>query len=241
MRTFAALFFTLFLFTSCNSQNPSVKNLSPAEFDKGLKQTNVQILDVRTPQEFKEKHISGAVNLDINDADFEKQMLELDKTKPAYIYCLAGGRSKRAADFAAKNGFKEVYNLEYGINAWIGEGKKVVTGAGEMVQTGGNGISFDDYLNHLKASPKLVLVDFNAVWCGPCKSLKPIVAKVIKKNTDKVDLFEIDVDKNSTVAKTMNVRAIPLLILYKQGKEVWRSMGLVEEELIAEKVQQFSN
>jgi thioredoxin 1 len=116
----------------------------------------------------------------------------------------------------------------------------VVSGTGEKVDVKGIGMSFDDYLNHLKASSKLVLVDFNATWCGPCKILKPRVERVIKKNADKVDLFDIDVDKNTAVGKTMNVRAIPLLILYKQGKEVWRSMGVVEEEDIADKVRQFS-
>jgi thioredoxin 1 len=240
MKLLIAIFSGLFLFTSCNSQSASVKNLNPSEFEKGITQPNVLLIDVRTPEEFKEKHISGAKNVNVNDPEFEKRMLELDKSKPTYVYCLAGARSKKAADFAAANGFKEVYNLESGINAWMGENKEVVSGLGEKVQTNNIGMSFDDYLNHLKASPKLVLVDFNAVWCGPCKTLKPIVNRVVKKNADKVDLFEIDVDKNSTVAHTMNVRAIPLLILYKQGKEVWRSMGLVEEELITDKVTQFS-
>ena len=241
MRTFATLFFGFFLFSSCNSQNPSVKNLNPTDFDKGINQSNVQLVDVRTPEEFSEKHIAGAKNIDINNVNFEKQIIELDKSKPTYVYCLAGGRSKRAADFAAKNGFKEVYNLEFGINAWLSENKAVVSGNGEKIQNGKVGMSFDDYLAHLKAAPKLVLVDFNAVWCGPCKTLKPIVQKVVKKNADKVELVEIDVDKNSTVANTMNVRSIPLLILYKQGKEVWRSLGLVDEETIAAKVKQFSN
>ena len=240
MKSLAIIFFGLFLFSSCNSQNPAVKNLNPTQFEKGINGTNALLIDVRTPEEFKEKHISGAKNVNINDPDFEKHMLELDKSRPAYIYCLAGGRSKKAADFAAANGFKQVYNLEFGINSWMGENKEVVSGTGEKVQTNGTGMSFDDYLNHLKASQKLVLVDFNAVWCGPCKTLKPIVIKVVKKNADKVDLFDIDVDKNATVANTMNVRAIPLLILYKQGKEVWRNMGLVDEDDIADKIKQFS-
>ena len=153
---------------------------------------------------------------------------------------MAGGRSKKAGNIAAENGFKEVYNLEFGINSWLSENKAVVNGEGVAVQSNNIGISFDDYLNHLKASDKLVLVDFNAVWCGPCKTLKPIVQKVVKKNSAKVELFDIDVDKNATVANTMNVRSIPLLILYKQGKEVWRNLGLVEESLITQKIELFS-
>ncbi len=240
MKALLSFVLLLFLFTGCNSQNAPVKNLNPTDFEKGINGGNIQIVDVRTPEEYSEKHIAGAANININDAGFEKKMNALDKSKPVYIYCLAGGRSKKAADFASANGFKEVYNLEFGINSWMSENKPVVSGSGEKVQNGAIGMSFDDYLNHLKDSPKLVLVDFNAVWCGPCKTLKPIVHRVVKANDDKVELFEIDVDKNSTVASTMNVRAIPLLILYKKGKEVWRNMGVADADLIDSKVKEFS-
>ena len=102
------------------------------------------------------------------------------------------------------------------------------------------GMSFDDYLNHIKSNTKLVLVDFNATWCGPCKLLKPVVDSQIKKNADKVDLFDIDVDQNPVVATAMNIKGIPLLLLYKDGKEVWRNTGLIDEEDLADKINQFA-
>jgi thioredoxin 1 len=226
----------LVLFAACNSQNPSVKAIKPAEFSKGMEKDNAQVIDVRTPEEYAEKHLLKSENININDGSFEKRMGELDKDKPLYLYCLSGNRSNRAGNWAVKNGFKEVYNLEGGINAWMGDKLAVVTESGAAP---GKGMSFDDYLNHLKASNKLVLVDFNAVWCGPCKILKPIVEKQVKKNADKVELFEIDVDKNPLVSTTMNIRSIPLLLLYKDGKEVWRSMGLIEESVLAAKIKEF--
>ena len=107
-------------------------------------------------------------------------------------------------------------------------------------QTPATGLSFDDYLARIKSPDKqLVLVDFYATWCGPCKQLKPAVVRQSKKNSDKVELFEIDVDKNPKVASTMNISGIPLLILYRQGKEVWRSMGLIEESELAGKLKEF--
>ena len=127
MKTLTTLFLGLFFFSSCNSQNASVKNLNVTDFDKGISKADVQLIDVRTPEEFKEKHISGAKNININASNFETEIKALDKTKPTYIYCLAGGRSKKAADFAANNGFKEVYNLEFGINSWMSENKAVVS------------------------------------------------------------------------------------------------------------------
>ena len=101
------------------------------------------------------------------------------------------------------------------------------------------GLSFDDYLARIKNPNKLVLIDFNAVWCGPCKTLKPIVTRLAHKNEAKLELIEIDVDKNPKVASTMNITGIPLLILYKQGKEVWRNMGLLDESELASKLNPF--
>ena len=235
-KSFVATFFIALIFTSCNGLSPAVKNLEVNAFEKGITQPNAQLVDVRTPEEFKEKHIAGALNINVDGADFNKQLGALDKKKPLYLYCLMGSRSKRAANIAAKEGFGNINNLEKGINGWMAAEKPVVNANGEAPLTG---MSFDDYLAHIKNPDKLVLVDFNAVWCGPCKQLKPIVTRQIKQNETKVDLLEIDVDKNPKVASTMNITGIPLLILYKNGREVWRSMGLIDEDLLAGKLKEF--
>lgn len=231
------LLLSAFTLSSCNSNGQSPKNVNAEAFEKGIGKGDIQLVDVRTPEEYAEKRIAGSTNININGSDFEKQMSGLDKSKPTYVYCLAGSRSARAAEWAAKNGFKEVYNLEGGITAWMGAKKPVEVPEGKTVE---GGMSFDDYLKHVK-SDKLVLVDFNAVWCGPCKILKPIVQKVVRKNEAVVQLLDIDVDKNPDVANTMNVKGIPLLLLYKDGKEVWRKMGLTDEAAISEKIKEFSN
>ena len=192
---------------------------------------------MRTPEEYTEKHIAGSTNYNINGSDFQKQLETLDKSKPLYVYCLAGSRSAKASDMAVKAGFKEVYNLEGGITAWMGANKAVATANGEAPK---QGLSMDDYLQRIK-SDKLVLVDFNAVWCGPCKILKPTVIKVTKDNADKVSLFDIDVDKNPLVANSMTVSSIPLLLLYKNGKEVWRNLGVVDEKTLTYIIKQQAN
>ncbi|MBK7148722.1 MAG: thioredoxin [Bacteroidetes bacterium] len=233
------ILFALFFILGCNSQPATFKNLDPQQFEKSIVGPGVQLVDVRTPEEFKEKHIAGAANYNINASDFQASMSKLDKEKPLYIYCLSGGRSKRASDWAMSNGFKQVYNLEFGINSWIDANKTVVSGSGDVVK-GLSGLTFDQYLSRIKSSTKLVLVDFNAIWCGPCKMLKPIVTKVVKKNSAKVELFDVDVDTNNMVSSAMNVKSIPLLILYKDGKEVWRNLGLTDEETISAKIAEFS-
>jgi thioredoxin 1 len=230
------LFLVVANLVSCNTNGQDVKQLDAREFEQGITKPGIQLVDVRTTEEYTEKHIPNSKNINVNSPDFEKNMAALDKAKPVYFYCLSGGRSNNAGNWALKNGFKEVYNLDGGIMAWTDAKKPVETAGGKAPKSG---MSFDDYLTHIKGD-KLVLVDFNAVWCGPCKLLKPIVNKVIKQNPDKVQLLEIDVDKNPNVANTMNVTGIPLLILYKDGKELWRNLGLTDEETILEKVKKFS-
>ncbi|HWB61914.1 MAG TPA: thioredoxin domain-containing protein [Chitinophagales bacterium] len=220
---------------SCNSQTPGVKTLSPADFEKGITGANVQLVDVRTPEEYNEKHIANAVNIDVEGNSFEKQMQGLDKSKPLYVYCLSGGRSIKAAKWAASNGFTQVYNLEKGVMGWTAANLPLTSQAGAAQNPG---MSFDEYLGKIKEGG-LLLVDFSAVWCGPCKALHPIVEKVAKKNEGKLVLLNVDVDKNPMVAKGMNIDGIPLLILYKDGKEVWRSLGLIDEKELNGKVNGF--
>jgi thioredoxin 1 len=238
LKSFVSTFLILLVFTACNSQTSGVKNLTPDEFQKGFGVQGAQLIDVRTPEEYREKHIAGAVNMNINNNNFDQQISSLDKSKPVYFYCLAGTRSKKASELALKAGFSNVSNLSKGITAWIGAGKEVTTANGEAPQSG---LSMDDYLAHIKNPGKLVLVDFNAVWCGPCRQLKPSVTRLIKKNSEKLELFEVDVDKNPKVASAMNITGIPLLILYKNGKEVWRNMGLLDENELNSKVLPFLN
>ena len=94
-----------------------------------------------------------------------------------------------------------------------------------------------EYTEILKKD-KLVLVDFNAVWCGPCKLLKPILKNLEAKNKN-VKIWPIDVDKNAQLSSDMHIKGIPLIILYKQGKEVWRSMGFADEATIQAEINKF--
>lgn len=78
----------------------------------------------------------------------------------------------------------------------------------------------------LIASPTPTLVDFYAEWCGPCKTLAPILDEVKKEIGEEASIIKVDVDKNPQAAQALQVRGVPTLILYKNGEQVWRQSGV---------------
>lgn len=95
--------------------------------------------------------------------------------------------------------------------------------------------------NSIIQSEKPVLIDFFATWCGPCKMLSPILREVKDSLGDRVSIIKIDVDKNQQVAAQYQVRGVPTMILFQNGKQLWRQSGVLTKEEIIKTIIEKSN
>jgi thioredoxin 1 len=90
------------------------------------------------------------------------------------------------------------------------------------------------------ASETPILVDFSADWCGPCKMLAPILKQVKDELGDTIKIIKIDVDKNQPLAAKYQVRGVPTMILFKQGKQLWRQSGVLQKQEIISIINSYS-
>lgn len=115
--------------SSCGQQpaaGGAVSSVSTAEFKKAMQtEQNAQLVDVRTPEEFAQGYIQGAVNIDFYSPTFEQDLAQLSKDQPVMVYCRSGGRSGNAARKMGEMGFSKVIDLSGGILGWQSAGEPV--------------------------------------------------------------------------------------------------------------------
>ena len=130
MKRFILLLFITSTFSfGCKeaTSEESIKLVTPDEMKELSQMDGVQLVDVRTPEEYEEGHIDEFQNIDFLSDTFLEDIKKLDKNKPVIVYCKSGGRSERCSKLLVEKGFTKIYDLEGGITKWKSEGNEVVT------------------------------------------------------------------------------------------------------------------
>lgn len=225
-RTLMLLLFTA-CFMSCVSQTKT--DLSAKEFENAISNNDsIQLLDVRTPAEYNSGHIAKALLADWHDKkEFDRRIGFIDKNKPLYVYCLSGGRSAAAAEKLRGMGYEQVYELIGGINEWKAAGK-TLEGRKTVKQ-----MSLEDFKKKISDS-NIVLVDFGAEWCPPCKKMEPVLKNLQENNAGKFVLVKVDGGNDEKIIQEYKVTALPVFIIFKDGKQIWRKDGIATEEIASQ-------
>jgi len=125
MKKVIAILASVLLLAGC-STSPSAMDLSVSEFSSKVAEAGVITLDVRTPGEFNEGHIEGALLVDFQSGNFENEIASLDKSKTYAVYCRSGNRSGQAVKVMSDAGFTDLYNLDGGVIDWASAGLPLV-------------------------------------------------------------------------------------------------------------------
>ena len=222
------------IFNSCTNgqSSPSGPSIPAVAFSKKITDLpGAPIIDVRTPGEFSQGHLKNAINYDISKIGFENQIASLDKTKPVLVYCLTGSRSTYAVRYMQSIGFKEVYELNGGMMKWRAASLPETTDR----TTAATGMSKQQFDN-LLITDKLVLVDYYADWCAPCKKMKPYLDEISKDMADKVVVVRINADENKALCKELKIDALPVLQIYKNKTLTWSNTGFIEKEAVVKQL-----
>lgn len=224
MKSFIALLVTVCLTTiQLFAQAP--KHVDAKTFFNQIQLNEGIILDVRTSGEYSRGHIEGSTLISVADKKVTDKLNMLQKDKAIYVYCLTGSRSRSVVNYMSQNGFSNVYNLQRGIVEWHQMGYPIVQSK-VVAQSQNKTYSATDF-NSLLNSNELVLIDFHAPWCAPCKKMAPSIEKLKADYKGKALVEKVDVEVNKSLQTSYKVQSIPGLVLFKNGKEIWRYTGIL--------------
>lgn len=129
---FFSFLFVLFVMVSCqNDKDMQIQKITADQMLEAIEFESIQLIDVRTPEEFKEGSLKKSQNICITNEDFKAQAEKLDKNKPVYLYCKSGVRSAKAAEVLKEMGFKIIHEMSGGIEVWKEMGYETLTETGK--------------------------------------------------------------------------------------------------------------
>ena len=232
------LIYLILIFSVLNCTNSSsslsetliyeVNNLSINEFKSKLSSSDCILLDVRTESETSQGYIPGASFINLYDENFNQKINLIEKNKPVFVYCKMGGRSAKASQELINVGFKEVYNLNGGIQAWYDSGFEIIKDSIVPIVT--QEYSVEKFDSIITQSSITNVVCFQTKWCLPCKKMNPILSEISDSLKNDVNIIRIDMDRNIALSKRFNIKSVPTFVGLKNGEVKWKKVGFTEKE-----------
>lgn len=229
------LFITIWI--SGLAQNSGFKQVNAREFHKLSTSGKGMILDVRTKSEFDNEHLANSQYLNFYAMDFKKKLLMLPKDEAIYLYCTTGYRSEKAAKFLAKNGYSKVYNLEHGILEWNLENLPVIEGE-PSAKLMADKVNPELFMQTI-SSDTLVLIDFYATWCGPCRKMMPLIDSIRTQYHPDLKVFKVNVDVSKKLIKQEKIIGVPLFRMYRNGILLFEKDGMMSRKELENIIEEF--
>tara|TARA_B100001057_G_scaffold257302_1_gene257552 strand:- start:5687 stop:6391 length:705 start_codon:yes stop_codon:yes gene_type:complete len=222
-------------FISCNQDNDNL--VSANKFSEIISNDkSAIIIDVRTPDEFNKGHLKNSLNVNWLDENFDENLNIFNKDLPVMVYCLSGGRSSKANERIKSLGFKNVYELDGGILEW----RKNKLPEATLNNNFKNSLTVEDFNNFIETD-KIVLVDYYANWCAPCKIMEPYLDEISNEYSNSLELIRINYDKNLPLVRSLEVYGLPVLQIFKDKKLLWSHVGFIEKSLVVDEVKKYIN
>lgn len=229
MRLLLSFFFICGSIWSGMAQTATLpKEITAQQLDLLLRKSEkgLQLVDVRTPKEYQDGHIATAANADWTKPAFKEMVQALDRTQPIYVICLSGGRSAAAVNYLRKEGYTQVVEVSDGMMGW-----RALNLPEKKAGNKDPGMKLDEF-NQLLQGEQLILVDFYAEWCIPCRKMAPFLENIEKENSKTLRLVRVDTEAHSALSQAMKVQALPFLQLYRAGQKIWEHQGFLDEEAL---------
>jgi thioredoxin len=232
MKSFFSIIFICSLLCTAYSQDES---LTVKEFAEKLKNAqHPQILDARSPEEFAHNHIKDALSVNMADSVAVQKIIEtLNPNYPTFTYSINSGRSVILAAKLRESGFSEVYALPGGLANWVGSGYPL-----ENFDKNEPGLTNKQF-KQLVNSDKWVLVDYGSRYCGGCRLLIPVLDSIEDQYQKELKIIRIELDENPEIIKKQKIEALPTLVLFKQGKIVWKHKGIIETPELSQVIREY--
>lgn len=223
----SALFLaTAILLSASCSQNASQTQelISPESLSEQLQNSpNTNLVDLRSEEEYLVGHIEGAQNVPFNANEFLTLFTQQypNKQEPVILYCLSGSQTTQALQILTKAGY-QAQGLQQGVLSWRNQGYDLKSNMPESMQS----VSVKALFEQSIQGEQLVLVDFYADWCRPCKMMEPDIKRIEEEYKGQVTVLKIDVDTELELAERYNIQSIPTLMLFKNNQELYYNAGL---------------